>query len=468
MKIYNTLTRQKEDFLPITPGEAKIYACGPTVYNFIHIGNARPICVFDVLRRYMEYRGMKVTFVQNFTDIDDKIIRRANEEGSDYLTVSRKYIDEYRTDAQGLNVRPASVHPLATENIDEILSIVEDLVEKGFAYPTENGDVYFRTLKDTEYGKLSHQPLEDLEAGARIATGEIKEDPMDFALWKSAKPGEPSWPSPWGQGRPGWHIECSAMARRYLGKTIDIHCGGQDLIFPHHENEIAQSECCNGVPFAHYWMHNGYINVDNKKMSKSLGNFFTVRDVANEYGYEPIRYLMVASHYRSPINYSVGVIEQCRASLERLYNCRDNLEFLMQHSASGEKEGEAEIHARFETYRDRFIEAMDDDLNTADALAALFELAREINTTLTAANEPSRELCEFALSLFGELADVLGLLYQKKEASLDEEIEALIAQRAEARKNRDWATADRIRDELKARHIVLEDTPQGVKWSVEK
>ncbi len=468
MKIYNTMTRQKEDFIPITPGEAKIYACGPTVYNFIHIGNARPICVFDVLRRYMEYRGMKVTFVQNFTDIDDKIIRRANEEGSDYLTVSRKYIDEYRTDAQGLNVRPASVHPLATENIDEILSIVEDLVEKGFAYPTENGDVYFRTLKDTEYGKLSHQPLEDLEAGARIATGEIKEDPMDFALWKSAKPGEPSWPSPWGQGRPGWHIECSAMARRYLGKTIDIHCGGQDLIFPHHENEIAQSECCNGVPFAHYWMHNGYINVDNKKMSKSLGNFFTVRDVANEYGYEPIRYLMVASHYRSPINYSVGVIEQCRASLERLYNCRDNLEFLMQHSASGEKEGEAEIHARFETYRDRFIEAMDDDLNTADALAALFELAREINTTLTAANEPSRELCEFALSLFGELADVLGLLYQKKEASLDEEIEALIAQRAEARKNRDWATADRIRDELKARHIVLEDTPQGVKWSVEK
>lgn len=468
MKIYNTLTRQKEDFLPITPGEAKIYACGPTVYNFIHIGNARPICVFDVLRRYMEYRGMKVTFVQNFTDIDDKIIRRANEEGSDYLTVSRKYIDEYRTDAQGLNVRPASVHPLATENIDEILSIVEDLVEKGFAYPTENGDVYFRTLKDTEYGKLSHQPLEDLEAGARIATGEIKEDPMDFALWKSAKPGEPSWPSPWGQGRPGWHIECSAMARRYLGKTIDIHCGGQDLIFPHHENEIAQSECCNGVPFAHYWMHNGYINVDNKKMSKSLGNFFAVRDVANEYGYEPIRYLMVASHYRSPINYSVGVIEQCRASLERLYNCRGNLEFLMQHSASGEKEGEAEIRVRFETYRDRFIEAMDDDLNTADALAALFELAREINTTLTAANEPSRELCEFALSLFGELADVLGLLYQKKEASLDEEIEALIAQRAEARKNRDWATADRIRDELKARHIVLEDTPQGVKWSVEK
>ncbi len=465
MKIYNTLTRQKEEFVPITPNEAKIYACGPTVYNFIHIGNARPICVFDVLRRYMEYRGMKVTFVQNFTDIDDKIIRRANEEGSDYLTVSRKYIAEYKKDAEGLNVRPASVHPLATENIDEILSIVSDLVDKGYAYATDNGDVYFRTLKDTEYGKLSHQPLEELEAGARIATGEIKEDPMDFALWKSAKPGEPSWPSPWGEGRPGWHIECSAMARRYLGKTIDIHCGGQDLIFPHHENEIAQSECCNGVPFAHYWMHNGYINVDNKKMSKSLGNFFTVRDVANEYGYEPIRYLMVASHYRSPINYSVDVIEQCRASLERLYNCRDNLEFQLSHSEAGEKEGEAAVRARFEGCRAQFIEAMDDDLNTADALSALFELARDANSTITAANAPSRELCEFTLGLFNELAGVLGLLYKKKETSLDAEIEELIAQRTQARQNRDWATADRIRDELKARGVVLKDTPQGVQWS---
>lgn len=465
MKIYNTLTRQKEEFVPITPNEAKIYACGPTVYNFIHIGNARPICVFDVLRRYMEYRGMKVTFVQNFTDIDDKIIRRANEEGSDYLTVSRKYIAEYKKDAEGLNVRPASVHPLATENIDEILSIVSDLVDKGYAYATDNGDVYFRTLKDTEYGKLSHQPLEELEAGARIATGEIKEDPMDFALWKSAKPGEPSWPSPWGEGRPGWHIECSAMARRYLGKTIDIHCGGQDLIFPHHENEIAQSECCNGVPFAHYWMHNGYINVDNKKMSKSLGNFFTVRDVANEYGYEPIRYLMVASHYRSPINYSVDVIEQCRASLERLYNCRDNLEFQLSHSEAGEKEGEAAVRARFEGCRAQFIEAMEDDLNTADALSALFELARDANSTITAANAPSRELCEFTLGLFNELAGVLGLLYKKKETSLDAEIEELIAQRTQARQNRDWATADRIRDELKARGVVLKDTPQGVQWS---
>ena len=310
MKIYNTLTRQKEEFVPITPGEAKIYACGPTVYNYIHIGNARPICVFDVLRRYLEYRGMKVTFVQNFTDIDDKIIRKANEENSDYLTVSRRYIEEYRKDAEGLNVRPATIHPLATENIDEIISIISTLVEKGFAYRAENGDVYFRTLKFQEYGKLSHQPLDELMAGARISVDEVKEDPMDFAVWKAAKPGEPSWPSPWSDGRPGWHIECSAMARRYLGNTIDIHCGGQDLIFPHHENEIAQSECCNGVEFAHYWMHNGYINVDNRKMSKSLNNFFTVRDVVEKYGYETIRYLMVASHYRSPINYSVDVIEQ--------------------------------------------------------------------------------------------------------------------------------------------------------------
>ena len=470
MKIYNTLTRRKEEFVPITPGEAKIYACGPTVYNFIHIGNARPICVFDVLRRYLEYRGMKVTFVQNFTDIDDKIIRRANEEGSDYLTVSRKYIDEYRVDAAGLNVRPATVHPLATENIGEILSIVESLVEQGHAYAAENGDVYFRTRSDPEYGKLSHQPLEELEAGARIAPGELKEDPMDFALWKAAKPGEPSWPSPWGEGRPGWHIECSAMARRYLGETIDIHCGGQDLIFPHHENEIAQSECCNGVPFAHYWMHNGYINVDNRKMSKSLGNFFTVRDVAKEYGYEPIRYLMIASHYRSPINYSVEVIEQCRAALERLYNCRGNLVFLLAHSAPGEAEGEAAVRERLETYRAKFIESMDDDLNTADALSALFDLARDVNATF-AAQAPSQELCSFALSLFDELAGVLGLVYRTEDESLgsDEsaEIEALIAQRTEARKNRDWATADRIRDELKARHVVLEDTPQGVKWHIE-
>jgi cysteinyl-tRNA synthetase len=466
MKIYNTLTRKKEEFVPLVPGEAKIYACGPTVYNFIHIGNARPICIFDVLRRYLEYRGMKVTFVQNFTDIDDKIIRRANEEHTDYLTVSRRYIEEYKTDAKGLNVRPATVHPLATENIDEIIGIISTLVEKGYAYPVPGGDVYFRTLRDREYGKLSHQPLDDLKSGARIAVGEQKEDPLDFALWKGSKPGEPSWISPWGKGRPGWHIECSAMARRYLGRTIDIHCGGQDLIFPHHENEIAQSECCNGVPFAHYWMHNGYINIDNRKMSKSLGNFFTVRDVAEKYGYEPIRYLMVSAHYRTPINYSVDVIEQCRASLERLYNCRGNLEFLMRHSPSGEKEGERAVRRRLEGYQDKFIESMEDDLNTADALSALFDLAKDINTSLNAAAAPSKELCASALDLFNELADVLGLLYVKKQDSADGEIEKLIEARAKARREKNWAEADRIRDELKARHVVVEDTPQGAKWKI--
>lgn len=466
MRIYNTLTRQKEEFVPITPGEAKIYACGPTVYNYIHIGNARPICVFDVLRRYLEYRGMKVTFVQNFTDVDDKIIRKANEENSDYLTVSRRYIEEYKKDAEGMNVRPATIHPKATENIKEIQSIISTLIQKGYAYPTENGDVYFRTLKDSQYGKLSHQPLEDLQAGARIATGEIKEDAMDFALWKGAKQGEPYWESPWGHGRPGWHIECSAMARRYLGKTIDIHCGGQDLIFPHHENEIAQSECCNGVPFAHYWMHNGYINVDNRKMSKSLGNFFTVREVAQKFGYEPIRYLMVSSHYRTPINYSIDVIDQCKASLERLYNCRENLEFVMKNAAVEEKPEEAQEKKKLDSYRTAFIEAMDDDLNTANALSAIFDLARIINTDLSAASNPSGELCEYALSLFNELCDVLGLLYQKKETSGedDQEIEALVQKRTEARKNKDWKTADEIRDTLKARGIVLEDTPQGIKW----
>ncbi len=468
MKIYNTLTRQKEEFVPMTPGEVKIYACGPTVYNYIHIGNARPICVFDVLRRYLEYRGMKVIYVQNFTDIDDKIINKANEEGSDYLTVSERFINEYKTDSKGLNVREATIHPLATQNIDEIIQIISDLIDKGYAYPTSNGDVYFRTLKDKGYGKLSHQPLEDLQAGARIATGEIKEGAMDFALWKGAKPGEPSWVSPWGSGRPGWHIECSAMVRRYLGKTIDIHCGGQDLIFPHHENEIAQSECCNGVQFANYWMHNGYINVDNRKMSKSLGNFFTVRDVAEKTGYEPIRYLMVASHYRTPINYSVEVIEQCKAALERLYNCRENLEFVKEHAVPGEKEGEHEIIKKFEKHRDHFIDAMEDDLNTADAVSALFDLARDINSNINSNTSPSKELCAFALDLFNELADVLGLLYTKKEDSLDDEIEKLIEKRTEARKNKDWATADKIRDELKSRHVVLEDTPQGIKWKIEK
>lgn len=463
MKIFNTLTRQKEELKTLVPNELKVYACGPTVYNFIHIGNARPLCVFDTFRRYMEYRGYKVNFVQNFTDIDDKIIRRANEEGTDYKTVSEKYIEEFWVDAKGMNVREATVHPKATENIDEIINIVSTLIEKGYAYAVDNGDVYFSPKQFKEYGKLSHQPLEDLEAGARINVEEVKHEPMDFALWKSAKPGEPYWESPWGHGRPGWHIECSAMVRRYLGETIDIHCGGQDLIFPHHENEIAQSECCNGAPFANYWMHNGFISVDNVKMSKSLGNFFTVRDVANEYGYEPIRYFLISSHYRSPINYSVDIIEQCKASLVRLYNCRESLDFAMKNATDVVVENADEIKAKLLSRKEQFITAMDDDLNTADAISAIFELVKDINTTVIT-DAPNKELVETATTLFDELTGVLGLVYNRKTESLDDEIEKLIEARTQARKDRNWAEADRIRDELKAQGIVLEDTPQGVKW----
>lgn len=460
MKIFNTLTRTKEELKTVEEGKVKIYACGPTVYNFIHIGNARPLCVFDVLRRFLEYIGYDVRFVQNFTDIDDKIIKRANEENLTYKQVSEKYIEEYWKDVKGMNVREATVHPKATENIDEIIDIVSTLIDKGYAYAVD-GDVYFSPSKFNEYGKLSHQPLEDLEAGARIMVGEVKKEPMDFALWKSAKPGEPYWESPWGHGRPGWHIECSAMVRRFLGNTIDIHCGGQDLIFPHHENEIAQSECCNGVPFANYWMHNGYINVDNVKMSKSLGNFFTVRDVAEKYGYEPIRFLMISSHYRSPINYSTDIIEQCKASLARLYTCRDSLDFALENAAEGE--ADSDILAMFDKRRQQFIEAMSDDLNTADAIAALFELVRDINSNVIAANA-NKGTVEAAIKAFDELADVLGLVYNREKEDLDSEIEALIEQRTQARKDRNWAEADRIRDELKAKGIVLEDTAQGVKW----
>lgn len=462
MRIYNTLTRTKEELKTIKEGEVKIYACGPTVYNYIHIGNARPLCVFDTLRRYLEYRGYNVKFVQNFTDIDDKIIKKAVEENSDYKTVSEKYIEEFWKDVKGMNFREATVHPKATENIDEIINIIETLVEKGFAYPVENGDVYFSPKKFEEYGKLSHQPLEDLEAGARINIGELKKEPMDFALWKGVKPGEPYWESPWGNGRPGWHIECSAMVRRYLGETIDIHCGGQDLIFPHHENEIAQSECCNGVPFANYWMHNGYINVDNVKMSKSLGNFFTVRDVAEKYGYEPIRYLMISSQYRSPINYSVDIIEQCKASLQRLYTCRDSLDFALKNAENTAPDNAEEIKKQLDSRREQFISAMDDDLNTADGISAVFELVKDINVSVM--NSGSKELIEYATALFDELTGVLGLVYNRDSASLDDEIEKLIEARQNARKEKNWAEADRIRDELKAQGIVLEDTPQGVKW----
>ncbi|MBQ2135958.1 MAG: cysteine--tRNA ligase [Clostridia bacterium] len=457
MKIFNTLTRQKDEFIPIKEGEAKIYACGPTVYNLIHIGNARPLCVFDVLRRYLEWRGFKVTFVQNFTDIDDKLIRKANEEGITVPEVAERYIKEFWVDAKGLNVREATVHPKATDNIDEIIRIITELEQKGYAYAV-GGDVYFRAKKFDEYGKLSHQPLEDLEAGARINVGDIKEDPMDFCLWKGAKEGEPFWESPWGKGRPGWHIECSAMSGRYLGKTIDIHCGGLDLIFPHHENEIAQSECANGCEFSHYWMHNGFINVDNHKMSKSLNNFFTVRDVAEKYGYEPIRYLMISSHYRGPINYSVDIIEQGKNALERLYTCRDNIDFAIKNAEDG-----GEIPEFIEKRKQEFICAMEDDLNTADALAAIFSLVREINTAI--AENAAKATLEACAEIFDELTGVLGLVYNRKTEALDSEIEDLIAKRTEARKNKDFATADAIRDKLKDMGIILEDTPQGVKWS---
>ncbi len=465
MRIFNTMSKTKEEFVPVDENEVKIYACGPTVYNFIHIGNARPLCVFDVLRRYLEYRGYNVKFVQNFTDIDDKIINRANEEGITFEEVSKKYIEEFWKDAHGLNFKDATIHPKATENIDEIIDIIKSLEDKGYAYAV-NGDVYFRTLKFKEYGKLSHQPIEDLVSGARIAVGDIKENPLDFALWKGAKEGEPYWESPWGKGRPGWHIECSAMNRKYLGKTIDIHCGGQDLIFPHHQNEIAQSECANGCSFSKYWMHNGYINVDNVKMSKSLGNFKTVREIANAYGYEVIRYFLISAHYRTPINYNLEIVEQCKASLERLYTCRESLDFAIKNAVDETSSDDEKMISELSERRKQFIDAMDDDLNTADGISALFDLTKDINTKILD-KSVSKAVCEFAAKLFDELSNVLGLLYNRKENALDSEIEALIEERQEARKNKDWATADRIRDELKARGIILKDTPQGVTWTKE-
>lgn len=462
MKIYNTLTRKKEEFVPIKAGEARVYACGPTVYNYIHIGNARPMVIFDILRRYLEYRGYQVLFAQNFTDVDDKMIRRANEEGTTVADVAEKYIAAYREDAKGLNVREATFHPRATENIPDIIALIRSLEEKGYAYASE-GDVYFRARAFKEYGKLSHQPLEDLEAGARVDVSERKENPVDFALWKAAKPGEPSWDSPWGKGRPGWHIECSAMARHFLGQTIDIHGGGQDLIFPHHENEIAQSECANDAEFAHYWMHNGYINIDNRKMSKSLGNFFTVRDVAQKYGYEPIRFLMLSAQYRTPINYSDAIMEQSVAALDRLYHCKDALTDALANAADAVPGAEDE--RALSAWREKFNAAMDDDLNTADALSILFELVKEINTKLADGSAAPGWL-KGADALFDTFCNVLGLLYERKKQSLDAEVEALIEKRQQARKTKDFKTADEIRDALAARGIVLKDTPQGVKWEI--
>ncbi len=464
MKLFNSLTMQKEEFVPIEEGKVRLYACGPTVYNYIHVGNARPLIMFDVLRRYLEYRGYEVTFVQNFTDVDDKIIKRANEEGTSSKEISEKYIAEFKIDSRGLGVHEATVHPKATENIEQIISLVETLIRKGYAYEV-NGDVYYRTAKFEGYGKLSHQPLEDLQAGARIDVTDIKENPMDFALWKAAKPDEPYWDSPWGRGRPGWHIECSAMSNRYLGETIDIHCGGQDLIFPHHENEIAQSEAANGCKFVNYWMHNGFISVDNKKMSKSLNNFFTVREAAGAYGYDAIRMFMLMSHYRSPLNYSGEILTQANNALERLSTAKANLDFFIENGVDGEMtEAESRISEGLSKYRTRFCEVMDDDLNTADAVAVIFELVREINAAVSPASNPTKALTKACALIFDELAGVIGIPLAKAEDGLELEVEKLIEARQEARKAKNFAEADRIRDELKAKGIVLEDTPQGVKW----
>lgn len=465
MKLYNSLTRQKEEFKPMKPGEVKIYACGPTVYDFFHIGNARPFIVFDALRRYFEYCGYTVKFVQNFTDIDDKMIKRANEEGITVKELADRFIGEYEIDAKGLGIEEATVHPRATENIAEIIALVQKLIEEGYAYEVD-GDVYYSTKKFDGYGKLSHQPLEDLEAGARISVDERKRDAMDFALWKAQKPGEPAWESPWGMGRPGWHIECSAMATKYLGETIDIHAGGKDLIFPHHENEIAQSEAASGKPFAHYWLHNGYINIDNVKMSKSKGNFFTVRDIVKEFDYEVIRFFMLSAHYRSPINFSRDLLAQAQTALERLYNCREKVEFFLENAVDGgETAADSALTEAVGRIKDEFRAAMDDDINTAGALAALFDLSRTINSALDAAQQPSKQAAQLAHQTFMELASVLGVLQKREEDTLDSEVEALIAQRTEARKNKDFAAADAIRDKLTQMGIILKDTPNGVTWS---
>ena len=462
MKVYNTLTRKKEELVPITPGEIKMYACGPTVYNYIHIGNARPLCIFDILRRYLEYRGYKVTFVQNFTDIDDKIIRRANEEHVDFSEISERYIKEFWTDAEGLNVRHATVNPKATENIDAIIHIISTLIEKGYAYEAQ-GDVYFSTEKFKDYGKLSHQPLEDLEAGARIMVGEVKREPMDFAVWKAAKPGEPAWDSPWGKGRPGWHIECSAMNWRYLGDTIDIHCGGQDLIFPHHENEIAQSECFTGKPFAHYWMHNGYINVDNVKMSKSLGNFYTLRDLLNKgYSGKEVRWALIGTHYRSKLNFNLGLCDQARSTLKKFADFFGRLKALPQGTAG--KEEAAGLAADADK---KFADAIGDDLNIAEALSAVFTLERAVNTAL-ASNSFQSEAGGVILEQFRRFDRVLAVFDVDAAASEEAEdvpagIMALAQKRIEARKAKDFKTADEIRDSLKAQGWVIIDTPQGMK-----
>lgn len=467
MKLYNTLKREKEEFVPIEEGKVKMYSCGPTVYNYFHIGNARPFIIFDTLRRYLEYRGYEVTFVQNFTDIDDKMINKANELGITVRELADQYINEYFIDARGLGIKEASYHPRATENIDAIIEIVKTLEDKGFAYNV-GGDVYFAAKKFSEYGKLSHQPLEDLESGARININEDKKDPMDFALWKKQKEGEPAWESPWGPGRPGWHIECSAMANKYLAKTIDIHSGGQDLIFPHHENEIAQSECANGCTFSNYWLHNGYINIDNRKMSKSLGNFFTVREIAEEFDYEVIRLFMLSAHYRSPINFSKTLMEAAKSSMERVCTCLETLEFLGKN-AKIEKmtENEEEYKARLAAFKEKYIAAMEDDINTADAISVIFEIVAEANKTITPESGSSKEIIDCTVALIRELGGVLGLFGKNKKEELSEEAKALLEERKAARKEKNWAKSDEIRDTLREMGIIVKDTAQGQQISFE-
>jgi len=461
MKIYNTLTRKKEEFVPIDRDEIRIYVCGPTVYNFFHIGNARPFVIFDTLRRYLEYRGNKVRFVQNFTDVDDKIINKAREEKLPAGEVSEKYIAEYFKDAEALNVIKATVHPKVTENMQEIIAFVQLLIDKGYAYAVD-GDVYYSTRKFAEYGKLSRQNLDELEAGARIEVEDKKKDPMDFALWKARKADdEIAWDSPWGKGRPGWHIECSVMATKYLGKTIDIHAGGQDLTFPHHENEIAQSEAANDSQFANYWMHNGYITIDNEKMSKSKGNFFTVRDILKDYDGEVIRFFLLSGHYRNPINFSRELMEQSKNGLARIATAKKNLKYLIENTTGTISSQEKENLDSLAKYREQFIEAMEDDLNTADAISAVFELIKAVNTDVR--DGASREFAEKALALLSELTDVLGLLKDREEEDIDPEIRQLVDERQQARKAKNFARADEIRDLLKAKGVVLEDTPQGIR-----
>ena len=465
MKIYNTMSKKKEEFVPLEEGKVKMYVCGPTVYNFIHIGNARPMIVFDTVRRYFEYKGYDVNYVSNFTDVDDKIIKKAIEEGVTAEEISRRYIAECRKDMEGMNVKPATKHPLATEEICGMVDMIQSLIDKGYAYE-KNGTVYYRTRKFKDYGKLSHKNLDDLQSGGRalLVTGEDeKEDPLDFVLWKPKKDGEPAWQSPWSEGRPGWHIECSEMSKKYLGEQIDIHAGGEDLIFPHHENEIAQSEAANGKEFARYWMHNGFLNIDNRKMSKSLGNFFTVREIGEKYDLQVLRFFMLSAHYRSPLNFSAELMEAAKSGLERIITAADNLKFLMTNAKSDvmseEEEQRYEASAQFTA---GFEKAMDDDFNTADAIAAVFEYVKFINTNTGA--DSSKEYLEKLYGRLERLTDVLGIIIDRKEEMLDADIEALIEERQAARKEKNFARADAIREELLSKGIILEDTREGVKW----